>query len=327
MRKHKAPGGIAFFCILLILVLVMLYSGLRILESTVFYTGNSPAEAQPTKTVTRNGVDYFPRQDITTMLVLGIDQSGPVASSNYYRNKGSADSVMLLIFDETNEECTVLYLNRDMMLDMDVLGVRGEYAGTTFAQLALAHTYGTGLEDSCENVKNTLMNHLHGLTIDYYVSMNMDAIPILNDAVGGVTVTVADDFSLIDPTITMGELTLRGDQVLNFVRTRKDVGDQKNISRMERQKEYVEGFLKALRSKEHEDINFIINVYDQVAPYLVSDCSVNTLSGMLDRYVDYELKEVVTPEGENIIAEGHYQFHADDEKLDELIIRLFYAPK
>lgn len=261
------------------------------------------------------------------MLVMGIDQYGPVESSNYYRNNGSADSIMLLVFDETSEECTVLYLNRDTMVDMDVLGVKGQYAGTTYGQLALAHTYGTGLEDSCENMRNTLENFIHGLTIDYYVAMNMDAIPILNDSVGGVTVTVVDDFSKVNPSITKGELTLQGEQVIDFVRTRKDVGDQKNVTRMERQKEYVDNFLKALHQKEHEDVNFLMNVYADISPYIVTDCSAETLSGMLDRYVDFSVKEVVTPAGENIVADGHYEFHADKEELDALILRLFYAPK
>ena len=327
MRKRKSFKGVAFFCILLILVLVMLYSGLQILESTVLLPGDEAAGQKPTKTITRDGVDYFPRQDITVMMVLGIDQYGPVESSNYYRNNGSADSIMLLVFDETNEACTVLYLNRDTMVNMDVVGVKGEYAGTTYGQLALAHTYGTGLEDSCVNMKNTLENFLHGLTIDYYVAMKMDAIPILNDSVGGVTVTVVDDFSKVNPTITMGELTLQGDQVIDFVRTRKDVGDQKNVTRMERQKEYVDNFLQALYQKEHEDINFVVNMYDKVAPYIVTDCSVETLSGMLDRYVDFTIKEVVSPDGENVIGDGHYEFYVDEEKLDELIVRLFYAPK
>lgn len=327
MRIRKTVKGFVYFCILLILVFVMLYSGLRIWESTVLYSDDTTVEPVQTKTIIRDGIAYYPRQDINVMLVLGIDQEGPVQSSNYYRNKGAADSVMLLVFDETNEECTVLYLNRDTMLDMDVMGVRGEYAGTTYGQLALAHTYGSGLEDSCENVKSTLMNFMHGLTIDYYVAMKMDAIPILNDAVGGVTVTVVDDFSLVDPSITLGEVTLQGDQVINFVRTRKDVGDQKNVTRMERQKEYVNGFLNRLMEKEHEDTNFIIKVYEEVAPYLVSDCSINTLSGMLDRYVDFSIKEIVTPEGDNVIGDGHYEFYVDEEKLDELIVRLFYAPK
>ena len=327
MRRKKNANNILFLCVLLVLVIVILYSGLRILESTVLLPSQEPVAQQTSKTITRNGKEYFPRQDVTVMMVLGIDQYGPVESSNYYRNQGSADSIMLLVFDESNEDCTVLYLNRDTMLTMDVLGVRGEYAGTTYGQLALAHTYGTGLEDSCVNMKNTLMNYIHGMTIDYYVAMKMDAIPILNDAVGGVTVNVKDDFSAVNPTITMGELTLQGDQVIDYVRTRKDVGDQKNVTRMERQKDYVNGFLKKLMEKEQTDVEFALRLYEQVAPYIVTDCSSTTLSGMLDRYTEFELKEVVTPEGDNVIGEEYYEFYPDKEKLDELIVRLFYAQK
>jgi LCP family protein required for cell wall assembly len=327
MRKRNPLKVVLVPVILLALVIVILYSGLQILESTVLQNTEKPAQVTTTKTISRNGIEYFPRQDVTVMMVLGIDQMGPVTSSNYHRNNGAADSIMLLVFDENARDCTVLYLNRDTMLNMDVLGVRGEYAGTAYGQLALAHTYGTGLEDSCQNVKNTLMKYIHGLTIDYYVAMNMDAIPILNDAVGGVTVTVVDDFSKVNPTITMGELTLRGEQVIDFVRTRKDVGDQKNVTRMERQKEYVNGFLKALVEKEQGDIEFLVRMYEQVAPYIVTDCSVTTLSNMLDRYAQFTLKEVVTPEGDNLIEDGHYAFYVDEEKLDELIVRLLYNPK
>lgn len=327
MKKQKKSKGLLTTLILLVLVAVILYSGLQILESTVLNPDNEAAGQISTKTIERNGVKYFPRQDIHVMMVLGIDQAGPVQSSNYYRNKGSADSVMLLIFDDTNQNCSVLYLNRDTMVTMDVLGVTGDYAGTTYGQLALAHTYGTGLEDSCVNFKNTLENFLHGLTIDYYVAMNMDAIPIMNDAVGGVTVNVVDDFSLVNPTITMGELTLQGDQVVDYVRTRKDVGDQKNVTRMERQREYVDGFLKQVSKMEHENADFLLSLYADVAPYIVSDCSAETLSSLVSRYLDYQIADVFSPEGENVIVNGVYEFHADEEKLDELIVQLFYAPK
>lgn len=327
MKKKHSFGDVCRFLLLLLLILVIIYSGLQILESSVLLTAEEPAATEKTKTITRNGVEYFPRQDITVVMVLGIDQKGPVQSSNYYRNGGSADSIMLIVCDETNKTYSVLYLNRDTMVDMDVLGVRGEYAGTAYGQLALAHTYGTGLEDSSLNVKNTLMNFIHGMTIDYYLTMHMDAIPLLNDAVGGVTVNVVDDFSKVNPSITMGELTLKGDQVLDFVRTRKDVGDQKNVTRMERQREYVDGFLKKLMSKEQENLEFALKLYENVAPYIVTDCSAETLSGMLDRYVDFTLAEVISPEGETAIVNDHYEFCADEEKLDELIIRLFYVPK
>ncbi len=327
MKRKTSFKDVSMLVILLVLVLVILYSGLRILESTVLHSPEVTENRISSKTITRNGIEYFPKQDITVVMVLGIDRYGPVEPSNYYRNNGSADSVMLLVFDETARNCTVLYLNRDTMLDMDVLGIRGEYAGTTYGQLALAHTYGTGMEDSCENVKNTLMHFLHGLTIDYYVAMNMDAIPILNDAVGGVTVTVTDDFSAVNPSITMGELKLSGDQVIDYIRTRKAVGDQKNISRMERQKAYVDGFLHALYDKSDEDAAFLLSVYEELAPYIVTDCSAETFNAMFNRYADFSISGALVPEGENIIADGYYEFHVDEEKLDALILELFYRSK
>ena len=327
MEKRKQIKKILYTSVVVILVLVMMFSGLRLLESTVL---SPEVPEQPTatrKTITRNGVDYFPRQDITVMLVMGIDQYGPIEASDSYNNPGAADMVALLIFDEKNQTIDALALNRDTMLEMPVLGIGGREAGTFFGQLALSHTYGTGLEDSCENVRKTVSNLLYGIRVDYYVAMNMDAISILNDAVGGVTVTVEDDFSAIDSTIGTGEVTLRGEQALNFVRTRKDVGNQLNISRMDRQKQYIESFVTSFRNSLNGEESFILKTYETVAPYVLSDCSINTLSNMLSRYSAYTINRIVTPEGENILGDTYYEFYLDEEKLDPLILDLFYAPK
>ena len=327
MKKQKHGHDLLFLAVILILVLVMLYSGLQILESTVLHTGQEDGVPIVSKTITRAGVDYFPRQDITTILVMGIDQYGKVADSQAYNNKGASDMNILLIFDETNESCTALHLNRDTMVEMPVLGVGGRKAGTYYGQLALSHTYGTGLEDSCENTRETVSNLLYGIRIDYYVAMNMDAIAILNDAVGGVTVNVTHDFSQVDPTIGKGLVTLKGQQAISYVRTRKDVGDQLNLSRIERHKAYIDGFVEAFRAKQEENVEFVLTAYEEVAPYLVTDCSANAISGMVERYGDYEIREVVSPEGQNVMGEEYFEFYADGEKLDQLILRLFYAPK
>ena len=326
MEKRQNFKNAAYFAVILILVLVFLISGLQILESTVFSQG-SVQETTDRKTIIRNGIEYFPRQDITVLLVMGIDQEGPVADSGYYRNEGSADMVALLIFDEASKDCSILYLNRDTMLNMPVLGIDGRPAGSSFAQLALAHTYGNGLETSCENTKKAVSDFLYGINIDHYISMHMDAISVLNDAVGGVTVNVTEDFSNVDPTITKGQLTLMGKQAINYVRTRKNVGDQLNISRIQRQKEYIQGFTEAFRNSTRNDTNFFLKTYEETAPYLVSDCSVNTVSSMLNRYAGYEIRQIVTPEGENVLGKEYYEFHVDEEKLDKLILELFYRAK
>lgn len=326
MSRKTQPRRVLFYCIILVLSVVLLISGLRILESTVLLKGHLPEAMVKSKTITVDGVDYFPRQDITVIMVLGIDEYGPVIASESYNNTGEADMVALLVFDNQNQTCDVLCLNRDTMVEMPVLGVGGKNAGTRYGQLALSHTYGSGLKDSCENTKAAVSDFLGGITIDYYVAMNMDAISIINDAVGGVTVNVTDDFSNVDPTITKGEVTLKGQQAIHYVQTRKGVGDQKNISRIERQKEYMEAFLPAFRD-EGEDEAFVLKTYQAVSPYMVTDCTAKTMTALVSRYGDFKLGEMISPEGENVMGEQYYEFHADEEQLKSLIVDLFYAPK
>lgn len=306
----------------LLLVLAFLYSGTQLLEHTL----RRPQTTQQavSKTVTVNGVSYFPRQDIDVFLLMGIDRTGPVEASNSYNNDGEADTVILLIFDQTAEEITVLNLNRDAMVEMPVLGVDGRQTGTAFGQLALAHTYGTGMKDSCENLRKAVSDLLGGLSIDQYIAVNMDAIALVNDAVGGVTVTVTDDFGDVLPT---GEVTLLGQQAVDFVRLRKDIGDQMNISRMERQSVYMEAFLSTLKEKLSSDGSLPVKMYEAVSPYMVTDCSSTVFSSVMERYSDYALREIVTLQGENVRGEEFMEFHLDEDALQKDVLRLFYAPK
>ena len=326
MKKRTYAKKLGFTALFLILVLVMLYSGFRIVESTILRSAQTAGKAYVSKTITHNGVDYFPRQDITTILVLGIDQHGPVADSGSYQNRGAADMVALLVLDQEKREYHILQLNRDTMVEMPVLGLNGRQAGTTVAQLALSHTYGSGLADSCENTKTTVSNFLHGVPIDYYVSLNMDAISIVNDGVGGVTVEVTDDFSMIDPTIPKGQVTLMGQQAVSFVRSRQGLGDQLNLSRMERQQAYMDGFVEAFREKQGDEL-FLAELYEDVTPYMVTDCSLNTITGLLSRCGDYHVGEILVPPGENVMGETYFEFYVDEDQLTEMVLELFYAPK
>ena len=307
------------------LCLIMLYGGLKIWESYRNAQGTDTPTAS--KTIVRDGVEYFPRQDITVFLVLGIDEFGPAQESQGHQNPGAADMVSLVVIDETAKKINLLSLNRDTMLQMPVLGIGGKPAGTYYGQLALAHTFGTGLEDSCENTKKAVSDFLYGLRIDYYVSMKMDAVQILNDAVGGVQVHVTDDFSKIDASIPMGDVLLQGRQALTFIRGRKDLGDQLNVSRIQRQNHYIERFAESLQNKVEQSDSFVLDTYGKVEDYLVTDCSATALNAMLRRYSDYTLEKAIMLEGENRVGEQYMEFYVDEQKLDDTILSLFYAPK
>lgn len=329
MKKRENIRKVALLCVILLLVLGIVYGGLRILESTVFFRDQEQAGTiARSKTITHNGVQYFPRQDIDVVLLMGIDQTGPAAPSESYNNHGLADAIFLIVLDPKTEECRVLNLNRDTMAEIPVLGINGRPAGSIQAQLALSHTYGSGMEDSCENTRQAVSNLLGGIAIDHYIAMNVDAVAIANDAVGGVTVNVVDDFSEVDASIPMGDVTLKGDQALRYVQSRGNVSDQMNLSRMGRQEEYAKRFLEAFRQQYRSGgSDFLLKTYDAVAPYLVSDLSFKTLQTMVSHYIDYPLAEMISLEGENRLGDEFYEFYPDEAKLEAIRLELFYAPK
>ena len=328
-KKNLSKGFFLLICLLLIVIVI--YSGFRFLETTVFLKQKEePAEnSYVSKTIERDGISYFPNQNIETFLVIGTDKTGPMEQTEYYENSGMADTLAVLIFDKESKKVNVLSLNRDTMTDIPVLSLDGRPVGTTYAQIAASYTYGDGLERSCENTVKAVSTLLGNVDIDHYIAMTMDGISVLNDAVGGVTVDVKEDFSAVDPTIKMGEMTLSGEQALMYVRGRKDVGNQLNVSRMERQQEYMESFFKTMKEKINEDTasEFAMSTFEEIAPYMVTDCSVTLLSTMMERYADYELGTITIPEGKNTKGEKYMEFYLDEEALDKMVIDLFYAEK
>lgn len=323
--NKKQRSKLLFTCVILILVLVMLYSGLQILESTVFFEGAGSLQTT-SKTIVRNGVKYYPRQDITVVLVMGINQTGKVEPTEF-NHGGAVDMLALLILDKKTETASVLSLNRDMMVDMPILNRTGKEVGVFNGQLAYSHTYGDGMEVSCENVRKTVSNLLYGLQIDYYLSINMNTISLLNDAVGGVPVTIVDDFSAVTSDLPMGDVVLKGSQAVTYLQTRWDVGDELNLSRMERHKVYINSFAPAFKDKVKKDAEFAVNTYDSITDYIVTDCTMPIFSRLVSDYSDYPLDEIFTIEGNNVLNGDYYEFYADEEALDALILKLFYAPK
>lgn len=326
--KHKSQRWkVAIIIAILILVLVLIYSGLQILESTVLLPKVDPTEESTGKTIQRDEVSYYPRQDVTVVLLAGVDTQGPMMDSGSYNNPAEADFINLLLFDKAADAVDIIALNRDSMVDMPVLGLGGKPAGTRNAQLALAHTYGNGLEQSSRNLRSTVSSLLYGLEIDHYITINMDAIAILNDAVGGVTVEVTEDFSGVDPTIPKGTVKLNGTQAVSYIRTRHGVEDQMNLSRMERHKKYMAAFLKELKVKAKEDPYFLMTLFGDLEEYMVTDCDTTTMSNLADDFSEHEIGEIVTIKGENVKGEKYMEYYLDEEDLDRVILEYLYEPK
>ena len=275
-----------------------------------------------------NGVEYVKNEDVESFLILGLDKFEDAINNDSYNNDQRADFLMLLVFDNSEKKFTAVHLNRDTMVNMNVLGVAGQKIGTVNKQLALAHTYGNGRDVSCRNTADAVSELLNGVKVNHYLSITMDAVPILNDLLGGVEVTVLDDFSGIDDTLIKGEtVTLHGDHALTYVRERYGLEDSSNSTRMVRQRQYMTAvYDKAMLEIENDD-NFVIEASSKLTDYIVSDRSVNQLQEIAKKLSQYKFTEIETLEGESVIKDGLMEFRPDADSIDKIVFELFYKKK
>ena len=273
-----------------------------------------------------NGTAYAKKEDLETVLLLGVDKFEGETPEGYINNQ-QADFLLLLVMDKENETCTPIQLNRDTMTQIQILGVTGEPAGTFTGQLALAHTYGSGEEDSCVNTVLAVSNLLYGMEIDHYVSLTMDGVALLNDLVGGVTVEVLDDFSGTDDSLVQGEtVTLKGQQALTYVRSRGGLEDSSNLHRMERQRQYLSALQQQLKAAVQQEDGFTLDALLQLNEYMVSDCTVEQLSALADNMAHYQVSDILTTPGDAQEGEEYMEFTVDEYALQQMVMDVFYEP-
>jgi anionic cell wall polymer biosynthesis LytR-Cps2A-Psr (LCP) family protein len=167
-----------------------------------------------------------------------------------------------------------------------------------------------------------------GTKVNHYMSVTLDAVPVFNDLVGGVELTVMDDFTGIDPTLVKGEtLTLNGQQALTYVRTRKDLDDSTNNTRMIRQQQYLDALREKMEKRMEEDPEFAARAALAMADYMTSDCSATRLHDMAKRMEEYDFVQVRQLEGETKLGKKHIEFYPNERALKETVIDLFYVEK
>ncbi len=282
--------------------------------------------AGTTANITVDGEKYVLNKNIQTFLIMGLDKFESDIDDTSYDNDQQADMLLLLVLDDEQKTCNIIQINRDTMVKVGVLGVAGQRINTVTEQIALAHTYGNGREQSCLNTSEAVSGLLDGIKVDHYMSVTMDAVPVLNDLVGGIEVTVLDDFGDYDPTLIKGEtVTLKGEQALHYVRGRIGVGDNSNLSRMARQREYMDAFFSKARQLLDGDDSFSVDVMTSLADYMISDCTVSKLQELSKKAGKYELGEIYAMEGEAVVGEEFMEFYPDEAALNSLIAKLFYV--
>lgn len=275
------------------------------------------------------GVVYRPKRRLTTVLLMGIDRWASETDANTaYRSGGQADFQMLATLDENARTVTAIHVSRDLMAEITVLNLLGETIGTRMSQICMAYSYGDGNQKSCELAVKSLSERLNGIWIDYYLAMQLDGIGVLNDALGGVQVTLDEDFSIYDPMMTNGKtLTLMGKQAEYYLRYRYEIGDGSNASRMLRQRKYMESAKQVLAERWKGSESGILAIYDAIEPYIITDLNRGRFVNLLNMAQRFSVLPIVEIEGENVVGDsGLYEFYPDEDDLMRVILNVFYEP-
>ena len=269
-KKRLYKGlGIAAAVLIVGIVFVALVLGMA-----DHYRFNNDNSVDSRDTITYKDQTYTRKGNIETYLITGIDSPGKVQELKEYDGTGQCDVLVVIVRDRSTDECKLLTIDRNTITEVKSLDDDGTCLATTDIQISLAHSMGLDQKVRAENTVDAVSHLLGNATIDGYAMVNMGAISVVNDMVGGVTVTVEDDFSEVDPTLKMGEtVTLMGEHAENYVRQRKEVADGRNENRMHRQSSYEEAFKPAFRTKCNEDNKFPLEVYHALEEYMTTDIS------------------------------------------------------
>lgn len=324
-KKKITLRNTAILLLIVLLFCALLFVLTRWEEGQGFFASDEPESTVPTLSIGHQKYELNP--NIQTMLVMGLDKfEGELDNSAYY-NDQQADFLLLLVMDDAKQTYSALHINRDTMAEMDVLGVAGGKVGTVTQQIALSHTYGNGEEVSCRNTAEAVSKFLLNSKVNHYISVTMDAVPLYNDLVGGVTVEVLDDFTGIDDTLKKGQtVTLKGEQALRYVRTRYGMEDSTNNTRMLRQQQYLKNLLE--KTKENMAVNseFVVEASVKMADYFVADRTVNQLQTLFNKLNTYSFEGIKTIEGDLMKGERFMEFYPDADSLKEVVAQLFYKP-
>lgn len=277
---------------------------------------------------------YEYNDDIMTFLIMGIDKNGEVENSQDATDGGQADALFLVVADRRKKEIRLVGINRDTMVNINAYGAYGEgMDGSAKAQIAVQHGFGDGRELSCELTRDAVSELFFNLPIHGYAAVNMDAIPVINDAVGGVTLEVIEDIDTDKYGKSIGkvwhegeEIHLQGMEAYYYVRWRDREKFESARLRLARQKQYLEAFMEKARSETKKNITLPVRLYGDLSKYMVTDISADETAYLAGELIGYTMdpQGIYTLSGETIKGDTYEEFYPDEEALKALMIAVFY---
>ena len=269
---------------------------------------------------------------LETFLFVGTDLSGgqQVGTSDRKRQP-MADFLLLLVLDHTRDSIGFLQIDRNTVTPVNALDADGNTTGIRPLQICTAHWYGSTQEMAAENLTRAVRAYLGDLeNIDGYYVIGLQDIERLNNAVGGVDITLDEDLTDADPAFTSGaSLHLTDEQAQRYLQARMDVSDGTNAARMSRQRTYMSGLFESVRQKCQADPQFALSLWNTLRSAAFTNMNGNDFSRIAQKLLKGDNQGIRTVKGET--TEGyitgdelpHEEFYPDTASLKEELISLF----
>lgn len=331
-RKNTRAALIALGVLLLLIGLGMAVLVIRSRRETesrgtaAEASGYDKAEKWAEGIITYDGKNYLYNKNIRTYLFLGIDTDEPVHKAEDGISGGQSDGIFLLVEDRDKNKITIVSVNRNTMTNVSVYNEEWKFVGNKVYQICLQHGYGDGKRLSCQRAQECVSNLFNGIPIHGYLSLNMGGIGRLNDAVGGVEVTVLQDLDNTSRNVHLVEgetKVLNGDEAYVYCRSRDTEVFNTATLRLRRQEQYLNALIPRMLEQIRNGAD-AVGIYKQAEDYLYSNIDFARLADEM-KDMEYDSSEgVLTIPGEVIMGEVFEEFWADEEGLYRLILRVFY---
>lgn len=220
---------VSILVVLVVGIIGLTIYGMQIYQETNA-TFNQISKSVDRKTDKRETAISIEERDPFSILLMGID-TGALGRTE----QGRSDSMMVVTVNPEKKQSTIVSLDRDIYTQ--IVGYN------TIDKLNHAYAFG-GEAMAMDSVENLL-----DIPIDHYVTINMQGMRDLIDAVGGIEVTNAIDFTLEGVHVPKGQITLDGKTGLAYARMRKQ-DPEGDIGRQRRQREVVTKILQKVMSLE-----------------------------------------------------------------------------
>lgn len=335
-QKSNIIIAVLFLVIIVLAVLLFVKTIAEDEKSETIESTNTANDAEDVENVekwqegaiTYNGRKYCYNTAIKTYLFMGIDNDGVVGKAADGISGGQSDSMFLLVENSEEETLSIIAINRNAMTLIDTYDEEGNYLGQITAQICLQHGYGDGMRTSCIRSVDAVSRLFYNLPISGYIAINMGAIQQMNDSVGGVTVEVMQDLEneSMGVSLKQGEtVTLSGDEAYVYLRSRDIEEFDSATRRLERQQQYLIGFMAQAKRVAQADESAVLRIYNSIEAYLVTNMDFDKLAGEALDYT-FDESQMYTVPGETIMGDVYEEFYIDEDEFYQMVIDIFYKP-